>query len=174
MCHWSGGGGGQRNRLEGTGMGVNGKRGKAGPCGGGEGLASHSHREPGRAADAGVRAGRGSSARAPGCSTERVRPTSPVKVATMGLAGVTAARWKGPEGTGLGDDPPEIAEEEDSGMKSCPWRLWLGPEQRVVLTVWALGRERVLQESSRAPWVVPWERFGWLAEGLGLPRWHSW
>lgn len=155
-------------------MGVNGKRGKAGPCGGGEGLASHSHREPGMAADAGVRAGRGSSARAPGCSTERVRPISPVKVATMGLAGVTAARWKGPEGTGLGDDPPEIAEEEDSGMKSCPWRLWLGPEQRVVLTVWALGRARVLQESSRAPSVVPWDRFGWLAEGLGLPRWHSW
>lgn len=42
VCHWSGGGGGERNRLGEAGMGVNGKRGKAGPRGGGEGLGSHS------------------------------------------------------------------------------------------------------------------------------------
>ena len=47
-------------------------------------------------------------------------------------------------------------------MKSCPWLLWLGLEQRAVLMVWALGRARVLQESSRAPCVVPWDRFRWL------------
>ena len=47
-------------------------------------------------------------------------------------------------------------------MKFCPWLLWSGLEQRAVLTVWALGRARVLQESLRAPCVVPWDRFGWL------------
>lgn len=31
VCHWSAGGGRQRNRLGEAGMGVNGKRGKAGP-----------------------------------------------------------------------------------------------------------------------------------------------
>lgn len=73
-------------------MGVNRKRGKAGPRGGGEGLESHSHGEPWRAADAGVGAGRGSFARAHGRATERVRPTSPIKVAAVGSAGVPVAR----------------------------------------------------------------------------------
>lgn len=159
----------------GAGMGVNGKRGKAGPRGGGEGLASHSHREPGRAADPGVRAGRGSFARAPGCSTERVRPTSSVKVATMGSTGVTAARvvdgargdrtWRRPtrdsRGGGLRDKVLPLASVAGTGAEGGAHGLgpWEGagtagklesPMCGALGQIWVVGQEALGLPRSRS------------------------